>query len=581
MKRYLTACLMPALLLAGTAPVAAQSLETSALPIEITTPTHEGTDQLRLSLREAYRIALERNLDLQVGRYDLAAAEASIFEQTGIFDPNLRASTGGDWARSPAATQLAGAKVTEARNTRFGLGLDWFLPSGTKLDVSVDATRSETNSQFFYVNPRWQSGFNLSLQQSLLRGFGTLVNRAPIVIARNRRDQTSAQFAATVIATLRSVEEAYWDLVAARWAVKVREHSLTLAERLLDETRERVKVGTSAPIDLVQSEATVAARRQEVIAARNAADNAEDALKAVLGFDEPDEWNVKLDTSEDLKATPLTTDLEDAIATALKQRPEIHQELLALATLKLNIQVARNDTLPRLDLQAKYGWGGLGGNVTLRDPDTGEIITVIPGGIDDAFRQIRDRDFPTWSVGLNFIMPLGNNQAKARLAQQRYAFQKEETRLRALQQQIIREVRVAVRALEDGAANMEAAHAARIAAERNVEAEETKFKNGLTTNYQVTKIQDDLARAQLTEIQANVLYRKAVVGYLAATGTLLDREKVAIVDPGQPDVPHDFWRDVKWLQMSGPAHGNQRPEDSVPEVMTGSDPQPQETEETS
>ncbi len=568
MRRNLTACLVPVLLAAGAAAAPAQELETSALPIEIAPSTgHERPERLRLSLREAYRIALERNLDLQIGRYDLASAEASIFEQTGIFDPNLRANTGGDWARSPAATQLAGAKVTEGRNTRFGLGLDWYLPSGTKLDVSLDATRSETNSQFFYVNPRWQAGIAFSLQQSLLRGFGTLVNRAPIVIARNQRDQTSAQFAVTVIATLRKVEEAYWDLVAARWAVKVREHSLELAERLLEETRERVKVGTSAPIDLVQSEATVAARRQEVIAARNAADNAEDALKAVLGFDEPGEWSVRVEATEDLRAEPLRTDLESAISTALERRPEIHQELLALASLKLNVQVARNDTLPRLDLQANYGWGGLGGNVTLRDPATGEIIMVVPGGVDDAFRQIRDRDFPNWSVGLNFTMPLGNNQAKARLARQRFAYRKEETRLRALQQQIIREVRVAVRALEDGAANMEAAHAARIAAERNVEAEETKFRNGLTTNYQVTKIQDDLARAQLTEIQANVLYRKAVVGYLAATGTLLDEERVAIVDPGQPDVPHDFWRNVRWLQMSGPRHGNRAPEESVPEVM--------------
>jgi len=562
-KRNLTALLIPALLLSCATLAGAQALETSALPIEIQPPSFQERSRVRLTLREAYRIALERNLDLQVGRYDLASAEASIFEQTGIFDPNLRANTGGDWTKSPAATQLAGARITESRNTSFGLGLDWYLPSGTKLDVGLDAVRSETNSQFFYVNPRWQTGLTFSLQQSLLRGFGTLVNRAPIVIARNRRDQSSAQFAATVIATLRQVEEAYWDLAAARWAVRVREHSLELAERLLEETRERVKVGTSAPIDLVQSEATVAARRQEVIAARNAADNAEDALKAILGFDQPGEWDVSLDTVEDLEPVSLTPDLKRAIETALERRPEVHQELLALATLKLNVLVARNDTLPRLDLQANYGWGGLGGTITIIDPETGEIVSKIPGGVDDAFRQIRDRDFPSWTVGLNFTMPLGNNQARARLAQHRFALQKEETRLRALQQQIIREVRVAVRALEDGRANMEAAHAARIAAERNVEAEQTKFKNGLTTNYQVTKIQDDLARAQLTEIQANVFYRKAVVGYLAATGTLLDKEQVAIVDPGQPDVPHDFWRDVKWLQMSGPRHGNTVPEDHV------------------
>jgi len=541
-------------------PPASHGLQTPVFPLELPPPAEEPPKEVKLSLRDAYTMALERNLNLQIGRYEIATATTSIFEKTGTFDPALRASIDGDWTKSPAATQLAGAVVNEGRNTRYDLGLNWLLPSGTNLDVDVNAGRSETNSQFFFINPRWAAGLKLSLQQPLLRGFGTLVNRAPIIIARNNRDQSISQFAATVISTLKDVEDAYWDLVAARWAVKVRQQSLELAQKLLDETRQRVKIGTSASIDLVQSEATVAARQQEVIAARNAADNAEDALKAVLGFDQPSEWNVHIETADPLKTKKFLPDLRTSIDEALDSRPEVHQELLALEAIKLNIKVTRNGTLPSLDLKATYGWSGLGGNVTIRDPETGEPIGVLPGGINDAFRQLRDRDFPGWTLGINFSMPLGNNTARARLAIQRFALEKEATRLQALRQQIIQQVRVAVRALQDGAANIDAAHASRIAAERNAEAEETKFKNGLSTNFQVLKVQDDLAKAQLTEIQAHAVYRKAIVGYLAATGTLLDREKVAIVDPGQPGIPHDFWTKVRWLQMAGPTHENDIPE---------------------
>ena len=526
-----------------------QQFSTSNQPVELPPPVPNETQVLALSLGDAYQMALRRNLGLQVGRYDVAKADAAITEQAGIFDPNLSLGINGDWGQSPAATQLAGANVTEGRNANFNLGLGLLMPTGTSVDVSSSTTRSETNSTFFFLTPRWQTDLTVSLNQPLLQGFGTLVNRSTIIVARNTRSQTAATFAIQVIDTLRGVEDAYWDLVAARSAVEVRQQSLELAQQLLSETREWVKVGTSAPIDTIQSEATVAARLQELITARNAADNAEDALKAVLGFDQPDEWDVQLQTADALITEQLHPDLGEAISTALENRPEIHQQLLAMEVADLYTKVARNGILPKLDLQATYGWGGLGGDLKIVDPDTGRVVDTIRGGFDDARRQLTDRDFPHWTLGVTFSVPLGNNQAEARLAQRRFERDQAFVRLNALKQQIIREVRVAVRATEDGAANIDAATAARKAAERNQEAEETKFKNGLSTNYQVLQIQDDLAVARLTELQARAAYRKALVGYRYATGTLLDSKQVAIVDPDQPEIPHDYWKNVRWLQF--------------------------------
>ena len=543
------------LVLAAALPAAAQQLttkrlETTAMPLAtVAAPLPKG-GKLSLTLDQAYELALKRNLNLQVGRFDVARANTNIFSQASIFDPQLSAGVNGDWSRSPAATQLAGAEVTEGRNTRFNLGLDWLLPSGTTFNVTADTARSETNSQFFFLNPRWTTSMNFTLKQPLLQGFGTLVNRAGIVIARNSRAQTAAGFAITVIDTLRQVENAYWDLVAARRSIAVKQRSLELAERLHRETQERVKVGTSAPIDLVQSTAAVAARKQELIAAQNAADDAEDTLKALLGFDQPGEWNIEISTAERLDVPPIHPALATSIEAALKNRPEIHQELLALESLKLNVRVARNQTLPRLDLQATYGWSGLGGDLTIVDRDTGQVIQRISGGLNDAVTQLTNRDFPNWTLGVTLGIPLGNNAAKAKLAEQRFQLQQELVRLQSLKQQIIRQVRVAVRAVKDGAANIDAAKASREAAERNLEAEETKFSNGLSTNYQILQIQDDLARAELTELQARVTYRKAVVGLRVATGALLDDEHVAIVDPGQPRIPHDFWKSVRWLQFT-------------------------------
>ncbi len=525
--------------------VVATDLDVPATPTTIAALPAASGGVLALDLRGAFALALGRNLDLQVGRYDLALADTSIEQSGGIFDPELNAGVGGDFRRSPSATVLEGADVPESRNTRFSLGLGALLPTGGQVSLGAQTVRSETNSQFASLNPSWSSSLTASFRQPLLEGFGTTVTRAGILIAESRRDQTAAAFETSVVATLQQVESAYWDLAAARAAISVREQSLALAERLLDETRERVKVGTSAPIDLVQSEAGVASRRQALIVARNSAGNAEDALKALLGFDDPAEWLVPIETTEDYEAERLYPELRQAIDTALARRPEIRQQQEALSALELNTKLARNATLPSLNLRAGYGYSGLGGTLQSFQP-----LPEAKSGFSDSVSQVGAFDFPNWNLGLELSLPITNTDARARLAARRFEHDQGKVRLRALEQSVIRQVRIAVRALEDGAANVDAALASEQLAVRNLEAEQTKFANGLSTNFQVLQIQDDLAAARLSLIQAYLGYRQALASYLVATGTLLEGHHITIADPGAPDAPFDYWKDVRWLQFT-------------------------------
>ena len=529
--------------------VGAAEIGVPALPTDIPGLPATAGERMELDLTQAYELALARNLNLQVGRYSIASANSNIFANTGIFDPNLTAGVTGDFTRSPSVSVLEGDLVNESRNTRFGLGVNQLLPTGTYLELQTGGRRFGTNAPIYTVNPSYNADLSLTLRQPLLDGFGTLFNRAGIVIAEIDRDRIATGFETTVVNTLADVESAYWDLVAARRAIEVADQSLELAEQLLSETQERVKVGTSAPIDTVQSEATVATRRQDQITRRNAAANAEDTLKSHLGFDDPREWMLTIATTEDYTYEPLTPDLREAIETAHRLRPEIREQLLTMDQLDSNTKVAKHVTLPTLNLEAASGFGGLDGDTTIEDPDGGDDIKV-SGNFGGAYDQLADWDYPHWSVGLNLTVPIGNNEAKARLAQRRFESQQGAVQLAALKQEITRQVRFAVRALYDGAANVDAAEAAMVLAERNVEAEQTKFDNGLSTNFQLSQIQEDLANAQLTLIQAHLAYLKAMVGYYAATGTLLERHHIKIVDPGAPDkTPHDFWKDVEWLQF--------------------------------
>jgi len=534
------------LILAAVAPVQAADLNVPAEPTTIPSLPSASQGTLSLSLVSAYEIALQRNLDLQVGRYDIVAAAESIVEQAGIFDPNLTLGVSGNFTKSPASSALEGAAVSESRATNFGLGFDSLLPTGTTLNLDVGMRRAETNNNLYFLNPSWNTDLTAGITQPLLKDFGTLVNRAGILVATNSRDQITEGFNIQVIQTLLEVEQAYWDLVAAREQIDVAVESLELAQRLLSETNERVDVGTSAPIDLVQSEAGVASRLQDLIVARNAADNAEDTLKAVLGFDAPNEWELRIDVTDDYRTQFFEADLKESIETALERRPAIHRQQLVIDRTDLNVKLARNSVMPRLDLNATYGYGGVGGQ--LIDPSTGEVID--DGGPSDAWRQLGDRDFPHWTLGAQFAVPIGNNQAKARLAQRRFEHEQSQVQLDLLEQQVIRDVRLTVRALSDGAASVEAAVASRDLAARNLEAEQTKFANGLSTNYQVLQIQEDLAIARLTELRSRITYRKAIASYLASVGKLLETRSITVQAANDPDVPHDYWKDVQWLQVS-------------------------------
>ncbi len=539
--RQLHLALALAAVIAIAVPALATDLEVAAMPGAVPGPPAATDGVLTLNLSGAYEVALSRNLTLQVGRVDLAWADAGIVGSSGFFDPNLTASLSSSSDESPTVSQLEGAEVVKSQGESLNLGLNQILPTGGQVSVTLSERRSETNSQFVFLNPSWYTDLNLSLRQPLLEGFGTTVTRAGIVIAKNSRAQTATAFEGQVVATLRQVEVAYWDYIRAREAVAVNEQSLALAERLLNETRERVEVGTSAPIDTVQSEAGVATRRQDLIVARNSADNAEDTLKAVLGFDRPEEWLTRIAAAEPIATAVVDVDLAQAITAALARRPELRQLEIGLDTSDLRIELARNDRLPSLDLQAAYGYSGIGGTVN----DT--TLPTAKSGLSDSFGQIGD--FPGWSVGLSFTMPLGNTAADAALAQRRFERDRAEVDLAALRQQIIHEVRVAVRALHDGAAAIDAAVASRQFATRNLEAEQTKFANGLSTNYQVLEIQEDLAQAELSELNARTVYRRAIVGYMAATGTLLEQRGIAIIDPGAAEEPHQLWKDIRWMQF--------------------------------
>jgi len=208
-------------------------------------------------------------------------------------------------------------------------------------------------------------------------------------------------------------------------------------------------------------------------------------------------------------------DVEGAIRRAITERTDISTSRKNLESNDVNMRFFKNQSLPALDLNATYGAQGLGGTSYIRQGSGlgSTVIGTIPGGYSDALDLIRDRSFPTWNLSVTLSYPLMGNQAEAQYARARVQRQQAQTRLRALEVSIAAEVANAAFTVQANLRRVEAASAARELAQKRLEAEQSRFEVGLTTNFFVVQAQRDLRDAENTELRALADYRKSLVNY--------------------------------------------------------------------
>jgi outer membrane protein TolC len=330
------------------------------------------------------------------------------------------------------------------------------------------------------------------------------------------RDISELQLRGTVATTLASVRNAYWELVFALQAVEVANGSLQLAEKLVEDNRSRVEVGTMAPLDVVQAEAEVATRRQAVAQAEATWRTSELALKRLIvdGTDDP-LWRASITPTDQPTFAPEPLDVEGAVRKALDARTDLGQARRTVQSNDVTMQYLRNQTLPAVDLQASYGAAGLGGTQFIRQGSGlgSTIIGTIPGGYSDAWRTLTGRDYPTWNMAVNISYPLGGSAADAQYARARVQLNQAAAQLRAMELQVATEVTNAALQVENSLKRYEAAAAARGLAQTRLQAEQSRFDVGLSTNFFVVQAQRDLATAQNSELRALLDYRRALVDY--------------------------------------------------------------------
>ena len=401
---------------------------------------------------------------------------------------------------------------------------------GGRYRIDFNNDRSASTNFFSSFNPSYRSTVAASYTQPLLRGFGIDPTRQQIQVTRINRDIAEIDLRQTVTNTVSAVRDAYWELVYATQTVAVQQQALELAEALVRDNEARVEIGALAPLDVVQARSEAAARRQTLAQAEQALATAELVLKQLIVDGAADEyWRAALNPVDLPTLAPAPIDLDAAIRRALDERTDLERSRRQLDVNEVNLSSMRNQRLPSVDLTASYQLQGQGGTRFVRSGLGGRVLTEIPGGIDDAFDQLVDADYPVWTVQLDVSYPIGPSAADAAYARAQLQTRQVQAQLRQLELQVAAEVTNAVLQIRAIARRIEAATAARELAEEQLAAEQSRFEAGLSTNFFVVQAQRDLAAARDTELRAILDQQKALIELDRVQRTSLSQAGIQII----------------------------------------------------
>ena len=472
--------------------------------------------RLALSIREAVSIALARNFDIAIAGFDPAIAENDVIKERATFDPAAVADVSSAKSNLQTANQLFAADGKRKTSIQsISGGVRQKLVSGAEYSLIFQTIRESTNSPQNSFDPNFQNNLTFTIRQPLLKNFGVDFNQAKIQVAMATKEQTLHTYRRKVIETVDAVEQAYWALVFSIQNLQFRRKSLDLAKDLLRRNKIQVEVGTLAPIEITEAQATVAFREEALLVAEREVKDREDALKMLLNVtDKPSSWGISILPTEKPKFVQgVRVDEMQLTLKALQKHAELENARIEIDKKKIDLKAAKQNLLPQLDLNASASSNSLG------------------AGRGRTLEKQLDNEGYVLSGGLSFRIPLGNRQSKAAYRQAQLRHAQTVASYQQKQQSIMEEVRRSARRVRVDMKRIEATRLARRLAEERLDAQEKKFQVGLSTSRNILEDQERLANALTEETRALIDYHKSLASLNRATHSTLERFRIEVFSP--------------------------------------------------
>ena len=463
---------------------------------------------LYLTMEEGKVLLLEKNLDISIERTGPSIESARIEKALADFDPALSASISRLDSTNPlnarSSVSSGGLDATKSENYRLSTGLSAKTGYGTEYGFEVENSR--TKNSFNDFEPEHDAFAGVRVKQPLLKNSGRDANLYNIRIARKNREISLSELRKRIIDTVADYKKTYWEQVLAVEDLKVKKESLKLAQSLLELNRKKYRAEVISPLEVTQAEAGVAARRESVIIAGKIVEEQENRLKRLIFDDLYSVRKKRIILVDAPSADPIALDLDESIREGLIRRPDYEQAKLDLEKKGLSIQYNKRQKAPQIDLEASYGFNGLGNS------------------LGDSFSDMEGN--PEWSLGISLTYPLGDLAAKNDLLISEIEKRRALLSLKGLEQDIIMEIDNAIGEVMSNSKRIEVTKFATRLAEEALRAEELKFREGLSTSHNVLQYQEELEEARRKEINAIIDYNKSLVELSRVKGTLLIDEKI-------------------------------------------------------
>ena len=491
------------------------------------------TDGRPLGIAEAVALSIRNNLNVEVERFEPLIAESNRDGAWGFYDPTISADIGYDVRKSPNTFSLNSVPANRDRVLGGGIGIDQLIPYlGASLNLRFESSSTVTRSSFQPLDPQYDSSFFVSGRIPLARNLIWNESWTRVKVSEISFRSSQETFRTALMDNVRETVNKYWDLVAARDQVRVAQKSLETARALLDQTQTQYEVGVVSRVEVVEAEAGAADREFNLIRTANDYRNAQDQLiDAVLGRELSAMTSLQFVPTEDPESFEFRSiDVGEAVREAFRKRPEFQIENRQIEKGLIDLKFARNQRLPQLDLELRYGFVGVSGegnkglNPTFGAPPSD---SAYGDSTEDFFTGVGSDNY---RVQGTFSIPFPNTTARKRVVRSELELRRAKTRRLRLEQSIILEVRGAARLLSASAQGIDAAERRRLAAEEQLRAERIRLEHGESTPFEVLQRESDLVEAESQKINALQSYRSAEVGLDRAQGTILDFYDVVVDD---------------------------------------------------
>ena len=487
---------------------------------------HVQNGKLTLNLKTFLTLFLKNSTDIHISRLDVYTAADQALAAKAPFDPTVALSYSTLRTINPEYTQISGASTLSSLTQNANITYQQVLPTGTIVATGYSGTRISSNSAFNLFNPGIYGSLNFAITQPLWQNRTGIVQRAPLKIAQTQLLITSRQTEAHIADLVAQAAAQYWDSVRARDNIKVLEQTWQLAQKSYDRDKQALDLGALASLDIYQSQTQLAERRRDLVQAQYVYQASLDGLRRLIGADvDPQYREMEIVLEDDPGKLPeqhAILPFKEALAQAERLRPELDAAHRRLTVDDLNARVARNLLTPQVDLKVQGSSNGLSGHEVAIVGPLGITSPAVSGGVGDTLGQMFAFNYPSYGAGIQITLPVRGSAARAQLADALVSRARDRYNERAVEQQVIQDVKQALNSLNLANATIETAIRARDLAQKNVQAEQQKYELGTITAFEMLDSQSQLASSESALLNAYIGYQQALISYERATWTLLD-----------------------------------------------------------